>query len=154
MAAMTRTSDTGNTGESLGILTRRFFYAMRTLAEEALPPTGFSMPQFGVMMWLRRHPGESAADLARRAFVTPQTMGEILAALEEAGHIRRSPAEGRKIAIKLTRRGEAALDICNTALKSVEGRMFAPLGTRDREKLGELLALCLNNISLDMARSE
>ena len=67
------------------------------------------MPQFGVMMWLSRHPGQSAADLARRAFVTPQTMGEILAALEQAGHIHRSPAEGRKIAIKLTKRGENVL---------------------------------------------
>ena len=149
---MARTPSPENAGKSLGILTRRFFYAMRTLAEEALPPTGFSMPQFGVMMWLRRHPGETAADLARRAFVTPQTMGEILAALEQAGHIRRAPGEGRKIVIKLTKRGEAALDICNAALKSVEDRMFAPLGTRDREKLGELLALCLANISLDIAK--
>ena len=145
---MKRCKDIVKTDESLGILTRRFFYAMRTLAEETLAPTGFSMPQFGVMMGLKRRPGQSAADLARRAFVTPQTMGELLAALEQAGLIRRSPAEGRKIAIKLTKRGETA------ALKSVEDRMFAPLGPKDREKLGELLSLCVANISLDIARSD
>ena len=151
---MKRCKDIVKADESLGILTRRFFYAMRTLAEETLPPTGFSMPQFGLMMELKRRPGQSAADLARRAFVTPQTMGELLAALEQGGLIRRSPAEGRKIAINLTKRGETALDVCNTALKSVEDRMFAPLGPKDREKLAALLSLCVDNISVDIARSD
>ena len=44
----------------------------------ALRPHGASLPEYAVLTALAEEPGLSNADLARRAFVTPQTMKQVL----------------------------------------------------------------------------
>lgn len=59
---------------------------------------------------LKRHPGINQKDLAEKFRVRPQTLGEMLAKMEESGLITRTkdPADGRATLVDLTPAGEAA----------------------------------------------
>ena len=55
---------------------------------------GLGIAQFLVLSLLAETPGLANADLARRAFVTPQSMNEVLKRLESTGLVeRRKPHE-------------------------------------------------------------
>jgi len=57
----------------------------------ALRGLGITTPQYAALTFLDESPGLSSAQLARRAFVTPQTMNRMVANLEAAGLIARGP---------------------------------------------------------------
>lgn len=126
-------------------LLRQLFMALRVQTEEGLRPRGFSLPQFGVMMMLKRIPGQSNAELARRAYVTPQAMGEVLGTLEKAKLIRRRPHEdnARILSAELTPAGEKALDSCLKVTQQISDRMFAPMSGENKKVFASLLELCL-----------
>jgi DNA-binding MarR family transcriptional regulator len=57
----------------------------------ALESTGVTTPSSAALALLQATPGLSNAELARQNLITPQTTNVILARLEAAGLIRRSP---------------------------------------------------------------
>jgi DNA-binding MarR family transcriptional regulator len=130
-------------------LLRQLFMALRVQTEEGLKPRGFSLPQFGVMMFLKRMPGLSNAELARRAYVTPQAMGEVLSTLEKAKLIRRRPHEGnaRILSAELTPSGEKALDSCLQVTRQISDRMFAPMSAENKKVFAALLEQCLTGLN-------
>ncbi len=77
----------------LGYLLRQASHAYRQRMEKALADLGVTPPQFTVLTMLGAYPGLSGADLARAAFVTPQTVSVILANLERAGLVGRRAHE-------------------------------------------------------------
>ena len=85
------------------VLSRQFEQAMQAVA---LTPT-----QFGVLSEVAREPGIGSGELARRVLVTPQSVGELVASLERAGHLDRdrSGGRGRRAAITLTAQGRSVL---------------------------------------------
>jgi DNA-binding MarR family transcriptional regulator len=85
------------------VLSRRFEEAMRGFA---LTPA-----QFGVLATIAEEPGVGSGQLARKVLVTPQSVGELVASLEAAGHVVRDRAggRGRRAAIELTAQGRAVL---------------------------------------------
>ena len=130
-------------------LLRRLFMALRVQAGEALDPLGYTLPQFGILMMLKRKPGLSNAELARMTFVTPQAMGEVLSGLERSKLIRRKPHEknARILLAELTAAGEKALAASKEVLDRLNDRMFSRLSPENKKQLGALLELCL--IGLD-----
>ena len=130
--------------------------ALRVQVEEGLRPRNFTLPQFGVMMALRKNPGRSNAELARGAFVTPQTMGEVLSALEKAKLIRRKPhkTNARILSSELTPAGEKALDSCLEVIRDVNDRMFAPMTEENKKQFGALLDMCLKGLQNGAPRSK
>lgn len=94
-----------------GYALKRAQQAMRTRMDRGLAPLGLNAPQYAVLAALETEPGLSNADLARGAFVTPQTMQSMLAKLGRAGLIERHPDEthGRIQRTELTPEGRAAL---------------------------------------------
>ena len=94
-----------------GYALKRAQQAMRTRMDRGLAPLGLNAPQYAVLAALEAEPGLSNADLARGAFVTPQTMQSMLAKLARAGVIQRYPDEvhGRIQRTELTPEGRAAL---------------------------------------------
>src|SRR5215470_2842464 len=89
----------------VGYLLQEAQHALRIALDRALQERGLTTPQYAVLSALDEEPGLSKADLARRAFVTPQTLNSIVVLLEHAGLVQRRPhaVHGRVLSTVLTR---------------------------------------------------
>lgn len=99
--------------------------ALRTHLDSALQQIGLTTAQYAVLTFLEIEPGASNAALARRAFVTPQTMQGIVVALERAGFIARTPhpQHGRVQTTELTDSGREVLVGASGIVAEVEARL-------------------------------
>jgi DNA-binding MarR family transcriptional regulator len=115
------------TGPRLTYLVKRLEMAERARMEEVLQAHGVTLHQYTALSLLERRDGLSSAQLARRHFVTPQAMNQLVATLERDGLIRREPdAANRKILrASLTDEGRARLAACHAAVDELERRMLA-----------------------------
>ena len=97
--------------ETLGYALKRAQQAMRLHMDRQLQEVGLNAPQYNVLASLEAEPGASNATLARRAFVTPQTMQAMLVKLEKSGLIERRPdaEHGRIQRTELTKKGRSSL---------------------------------------------
>lgn len=100
-----------DTYRSLGYALKRAQQALRGRLDAELREIGLTTPQYSVLAGLEFNAGLSSADLARRAFVTPQTMQSIIATLERDGLVKRMahPVHGRVLTTELTPDGHSAL---------------------------------------------
>ena len=99
--------------------------ALRTHLDAALQQIGLTTSQYAVLTFLEVEPGASNAALARRAFVTPQTMQGIVVALERSGFIVRTPhpEHGRVQTTELTDSGRAVLEAASEIVAGAEARL-------------------------------
>ncbi len=106
----------------VGYLLKRAQQALRSRIDEALSDLGLTAPQYAVLANLGEQPGMSNAELARRSFVTPQTMIRIVTGLEDRGLIIRTPRlDNRKVlAANLTRQGSELVELADLAVAPVE----------------------------------
>ena len=124
-----------------GVLFREFFQTFRAAAEERLRPVGYTFTQSMVLCYVDREPGITSAELARRAMVTPQSMGEVLTGLEKSDLLRRErhPENGRMQATHLTRAGKAANSACRAEMDKVDARMLELMSDSERALFSKLL---------------
>lgn len=87
--------------EQVGYLLVRVGHALGQRWARDLAAFGLTARQHGVLAVLAAEPGISAGALARKAMITPQAMGELLAGLEERGLVRRHQPAGRGHAARL-----------------------------------------------------
>jgi DNA-binding MarR family transcriptional regulator len=110
--------------------------AIRAGIAERVRPHGLTTLQYTTLSVLHRH-GEplSNAQLARRAYMTPQSMSEVIDALENKDLIKRipHPNHGRLFPATLTPKGRRVLAACDRAVDEMEDTMLAGLRARDRE---------------------
>jgi DNA-binding MarR family transcriptional regulator len=108
--------------ETLGYALKRAQQAMRQHMDQQLKHVGLNAPQYNVLVSLEAEPGASNATLARRAFVTPQTMQAMLVKLEKAGLIERRPdtEHGRIQRTELTKKGRSSLAQAHLAAEKSE----------------------------------
>jgi DNA-binding MarR family transcriptional regulator len=135
-------------GQPVGYLLMRVHRALRAAIDESLRPHGYTLPQVTVMFALAHKSGLSTADLARRAFVTPQAMGEVLAGLEAKGCVirRAHDSHGRILPAELTQAGIEARRLCHEVLARAEAQMLSGLSADERRTLGGLLERCLEGL--------
>jgi DNA-binding MarR family transcriptional regulator len=107
-------------------LVKRLELAIRARMDEALRPHGLSTLQFTALTALRARDGLSSAQLARRSFVTPQTMNEMIRWLERHGHIarHRDPHNKRVLLLTLTDAGRALLERCDPLVEAIETELL------------------------------
>ncbi|MDT7803325.1 MAG: hypothetical protein QOI78_6758, partial [Actinomycetota bacterium] len=81
----------------------------------------------------------SSAQLARRSFLRPQTMHEMVLALEKRGLIERTPkADNKRVLLaSLTAAGRALLAACAPAVGEVEQELLADLSPGRRATFRE-----------------
>src|SRR5499427_9802520 len=117
----------------------------------ALRDLGVTTPQYAALTFLEESPGLSSAQLARKAFVTPQTMNRIVANLEAAGLIERDPHPqlGRVLQATLSRRGQKLLAESQRRIAEVEARMVRDLGPAEQRQLANLLERCTRAVRPD-----
>ena len=127
--------------EAIGYLLKHAQQSLRLAMDTSLREMGITTPQYAVMTFLDEAPGLSNAQLARKAFVTPQTMNRILANLEQAGMIVRDPHPelGRVLATTLSKKGRSVLADCHRRVNQIEHRMLASFTPEERSQFADLL---------------
>jgi DNA-binding MarR family transcriptional regulator len=95
----------------------------------------------GVFAHIDLEGGTRLTELARRATITPQAMGELVDDLERLGYVSRRPDPGDRRAklIALTPRGVACVQAALETIAGIEGRLEQLLGVRRLEALREAL---------------
>jgi DNA-binding MarR family transcriptional regulator len=128
-----------------GYLIKRAQAALNAHMARALHEHGVTITQFAVLTALAEEPGLSNAELARRAFITPQSMNENLRELEQRTWITRSqhPTHGRILQIELTDEGRTTLQACDATVTVIEQRMLAELDPGQRRQLAAALRTCI-----------
>jgi DNA-binding MarR family transcriptional regulator len=135
-----------------GYLMKRAQAALHAEMAQALHEHGVTLAQFAVLAALAEEPGLSNAELARRAFITPQSMNEILRLLEQRSWVTRSPHPGHRriLQTELSDEGRKTLRVCDAAVTVIEQRMLAGLDAGQRRQLVTALRACI--AALDPAR--
>src|SRR5580658_2314327 len=112
--------------------------------DNSLRPLGLTTPQYAALSAVEEAPGGSGAELARRCFVTPQTMNEIVHGLLDRGLLVRgeSPRGPREIPLSLSPKGQALLKRAHQAVEKVEEQMLQPLNPTARNGLQSALRRC------------
>ncbi|HVV13425.1 MarR family winged helix-turn-helix transcriptional regulator [Amycolatopsis sp.] len=132
----------------IGYLVKQAQQAFHRAAEERLRPLGLSMSQYAVLRALADAPGAPAAELARRTFVTRQSLRDVLNGLRKAGlaTVAERPTSGRALPVALTAEGQARLAEADRVVFDVDERMVDGIGARDLRKLATLLTVCVENL--------
>jgi DNA-binding MarR family transcriptional regulator len=130
---------------SVGYVLKQVHAAMRTAMDEVLRPLDLTVPQYACLELLGLHPGLSNSELARRAFVTRQSMNLVVRRLQERGLLTRpdQAPHGRALPTELTRDGRAVLRKASVTVRAVEKQLFSPLSRQQQHRLREDLTACL-----------
>jgi DNA-binding MarR family transcriptional regulator len=122
--------------------------AVRQRLAEVTRRYGLTVAQYTALSVLHARGELSNAQLARRSFVTPQAMNEIVKALATAAIIAQRPhaLHGRIVQIRITQKGERALARCDDAVQKVEQRMLARLSPPERGRLRKLIWACIEGL--------
>ena len=129
---------------SVGYELKRAQHDLRLSMDGTLKGLGVTTPQYAALSVLAEEPGLSNAALARRSFVTPQTMNQILVRLEEAGLVERRahPEHGRVLQAYLTEEGERLRRKCAERVDVIERLMVSGLSNEEGSDLLGLLQRC------------
>ena len=130
-------------------LVKRLESAVRQSLDTVLQAHGLTTPQYAALSILRRQPGLSSAQLARRSFVTPQSMQTMVAAFVRAGLVERKPdpEHQRVLRLFLTEAGAGVLARGQEAADQVERRMLAGLPGARVADFTETLEDCIRNLT-------
>ena len=113
--------------------------------DEYISSYDLSVTQYTTLSVLSHRSGLSNAQLARRAYVTPQAMNQVLAQLAHAGLIEREShaTHGRILCINLTEQGKTVLAVCDAAVEAMEQQMLNGVDFAERESLRKVLIGCV-----------
>lgn len=122
--------------------------AVRRELGERIQPQGLTVPQYTTLSVLRSRSGLSNAQLARRSYITPQTMSEVIVALEGKGLVERAPDPGHRriLRIKVTPKGRRIMARCDESVQEMEEHMLGDLSPEERDRLVESLRSCVHRL--------
>ncbi len=143
---ITTAAESSGSDIRLSYVIARLDRAIRRGIDEVLQPFGLTIPQFTTMSVLARRDGLSNAQLARRAYITPQSMNEVVLELERRGLLRRRPdADHRRILrATLTPKGRSLLARCEGGVEEMEETMLSALDADGRARIVGYLAACVH----------
>lgn len=141
MSSEVSDNELGDAFATIGFSLKLAQQALRTHMDAALQQIGLTTPQYAVLTFLEVEPGASNAALARRAFVTPQTMQGILVSLERAEFVKRTPhpEHGRIQTTELTASGRAAQKAAAGIVFEVEKRLRDAAAPLDPQTVAAML---------------
>jgi DNA-binding MarR family transcriptional regulator len=116
---------------------------------ERVAPYGLTTLQFTTLSVLSRHGAPlSTSQLARRAFMTPQSMSEVIHALERKGLIKRDPHPNhrRTLPATLTAKGRRVLAACEESVSGFEYSMLDGFSERDRAAFLDMVKAAVRNL--------
>jgi DNA-binding MarR family transcriptional regulator len=110
---------------------------------------GLTALQFTTLSVLNRHGTPlSSSQLARRSFMTAQSMHEVIHRLEHDGLIERNPHpdHGRKLPASLTAKGRRVLAACEAAVADFEATMLTGFSKADRATFLSIVKSAVQNL--------
>lgn len=124
--------------EHLGILIKQTQALLHQRMDEALRPLGLTVPQYVCLQTLHDSPGITGSELARRTFVSRQSMNVLVQGLERRGLVERSEAPGarRERDTALTRE---ATSLVRDARRAVAAVVDGVAGTLGADRVDTLL---------------
>ncbi len=141
----------------MSVTARAFFYVqqveqlVRWRLDECLQPYGLTAGQYMVMNLIIHHEPVSSAELARRANMTAQSMGEFIKNLEAKQFITRTtdPTNRRTIKVSLTSEGRHLMVRCESNVDQAEREFFDCL---NGEEIAQMRFLLSRVRSIQLAR--
>ena len=129
---------------SLGYLVKKTQQALRHAMDRALAAVGLTTPQYAALSALSSETALSNAELARRCFVTPQTMHQMIGGLEARGLTQRSrhPEHGRIVEVGITETGTELLEEAHRRVSAVEAKMAQDITAAEKEQVTGVLRRC------------
>jgi DNA-binding MarR family transcriptional regulator len=130
-------------------LVKQVEQAIRAHLDDLLRPLGLTTDQYTALSVLEQPHDLTSAELARRSFVRPQTMHEMITSLDQRGFVERhrDPGNRRILLIRLTAKGRDMLEKYDEQVQSLQERMLATLSTRKRQDLRDALAACRQSLA-------
>jgi DNA-binding MarR family transcriptional regulator len=118
--------------------------AIRAHLDLVLRRHNLATAQYTALTVLRNREGLSSAQLARRSFVKPQTMHEMVVGLERQGLIARERSADRRhvLLIRLTEQGRRRLADAQADVDRIENQMVRDLDADEVATLRSLLERC------------
>ena len=129
---------------ALGYNLKKTQQSVRHAMDKALMKLDLTAPQYSALTQLADGLGLSNAELARRCFVTPQSMHQLTGGLEARGFIKRSqhPEHGRIIQMGITETGSELLEEAHTLVHAVEAKMTQNVSTIEKQQVSRILEKC------------
>jgi DNA-binding MarR family transcriptional regulator len=127
---------------------------IRREMRERLAEWRLSVQEFTALSVLDARPGLSNAQLARRALVTPQSMIEILARLEQRELVKREvdPAHRLILRANLTPEGHRLVAAASPAVHSIQDEMLAGIPAHERDAATRAMISAMKSLSRDQRR--
>lgn len=133
-------------------LLKNLHHSVRQAVDEAFRVEGIEMSfaHFLALLTLHLEPGVAGAEIARRAFVTAQTMNTILRRLERDGDIKRRPhpSNARADSWFITKIGQDRLDRAKVIGKAVWIRMLSVLRPTEIVQMQDMLERCIGGLDV------
>jgi DNA-binding MarR family transcriptional regulator len=132
-----------------GYLVKRAQSVIHLALEEIVSGQGLGIPHYVVLTLLAETPGLPNAELARKAFVTPQSMNEVLKQLEASGLVEREPSQSnaRILNARLTRAGKKKWQSVDDGVQELEERLLRGLTTDEVRSLNRSLETIIRNMT-------
>jgi DNA-binding MarR family transcriptional regulator len=132
-----------------GYLVKRAQSVIHLSLEQIVSKHGLGIPHYVVLSLLAESPGLPNAELARKAFVTPQSMNEVLKQLEASGLVERqpSPSNARILKAHLTHTGEKKWRSVDRGVQELEERLLRGLTKDEVRVLNRLLETIIRNMT-------
>lgn len=113
-----------------------------------LKPHRLSLSEYSTLAVLHWSPGLSNAELARRSMVTPQSMIEVVARLEQRGLLERQrhPDHGRILRSTLTTAGHDLLEAAIESLAAFEADLLSDIPANELEMVKNHLRSILDRL--------
>lgn len=125
-------------------LVGRLNRVLRRRLAEALAPFKLSVPQYTTLSVLHARGNLSNAELAKRAFISPQAMNEVIQGMAARKLVTRqaSASHGRIVQLLLTQQGLEVMHGCDTAVRRLEQAMLSGLPAVEKKALASVLISC------------
>lgn len=143
----------------LGMLEHKLHQAHRSAVQAELNAAGLQEVGHPLLLCILRSAGDRCPDgqiqaqreLAQMLDISPAAVATSLKSLEKNGYIHREPEPGdaRRNRVRLTDKGQQAVDDCFACLQRVSRRMYAGFTTQEQTQLYNYYLRALDNLRLE-----
>lgn len=129
--------------ETIGIssLLGQIDHQLSQKIEQSIRSLGITLPQYSTLSAIEMTQGLTNADLARKCFVTPQTMNRILQNLLKMNLVKKN-----KLVFTLTAKAEKLVCDAHVIVNNIETQLIQGLSKKEFSEFESTLKSCIKNL--------